>query len=243
MNKINRAAPECSLYGFLASEAPIGVILRRGPSKFVQMIKWNTDDDTFELGQWFKGRVYEGRSDLSIDGSIFGYEARKFDGITMRDKGFGEWWSAMSRPPYFTALVVSGHASTLGPDKSTKGIIPDGWQFRGSKRNGWAINPADDFREKEIPSTSCSLIARNHSKFPWNYGDIRYSVRINSRELLLDDVHWIDIDQRGRLVFARAGKLFACDPRTNEMKGAIKLADFNDSKFEPIAAPEWAKRW
>lgn len=36
------------LFVLLAREASAGVILRRGPSKWVQLIKWNTDADTFE---------------------------------------------------------------------------------------------------------------------------------------------------------------------------------------------------
>jgi hypothetical protein len=61
----------CTLEVLLARDAPKGVILRRGPTKWVQLILLHTDSDTFEEGQWFRGRIYGGHSDLSPDGSLF----------------------------------------------------------------------------------------------------------------------------------------------------------------------------
>src|SRR5689334_24179596 len=45
----------CRLFCILARDAATGVIFRRGPSRWVQLIKWNTATDTFEPGQWFHG--------------------------------------------------------------------------------------------------------------------------------------------------------------------------------------------
>src|SRR5919198_5909820 len=67
----------CRLFVYLAREAPVGVVLRRGPSAWVRLSVWHTDTDAFEHGQWFKGRVYERRCDVSADGSLFVYFARK----------------------------------------------------------------------------------------------------------------------------------------------------------------------
>jgi hypothetical protein len=52
------------LYVILARKSPLGVVFRRGPSNQVLLIKWNTADDSFEYGQWLKGRIYERRCDL-----------------------------------------------------------------------------------------------------------------------------------------------------------------------------------
>jgi len=57
-----KAPPPCRLQFLLARRAPIAVIFRRGPSKWVQLIKWDTKTDSFEPGQWFHGHVYVGRS-------------------------------------------------------------------------------------------------------------------------------------------------------------------------------------
>src|ERR1700760_351322 len=87
------------LFVLLARDAPVGVILRRGPSKQVLMIHWNLKNDTFVHGQWLKARVYERRCDLSPEGDMLLYFA-----ATHR-KPYGTW-SAVSRPPFFTALAL-----------------------------------------------------------------------------------------------------------------------------------------
>jgi hypothetical protein len=87
------------IFAILARGAPVGVILRRGPSKQVLLIKWYLGSDRLELGQWFKGRIYERRCDLSPSGELFLYFAGKHRGP------FGTW-TAISKPPYLTALAL-----------------------------------------------------------------------------------------------------------------------------------------
>jgi len=91
----------------MAAKADCGVILRRGPTNQVQLIKWNTLNDTFEYGQWFKGRIYEDKCDLSPSGNRFIYLASKH-------KGKYETWTAVSRPPYLTALAFWPKSDTFG---------------------------------------------------------------------------------------------------------------------------------
>jgi hypothetical protein len=81
------------------------VIFRRGPSKSVQLILWNIETDSFISGQWFKGRIYERRCDLSPDGSKLIYFAAKRSTSTI-DSTIGETWTAISKPPYLTALAL-----------------------------------------------------------------------------------------------------------------------------------------
>jgi hypothetical protein len=81
----------------VARKSPTVVIFRRGPSQWVQLIKWDTDTDTFELGQWFHGLIYEKRCDLSPDGSLLIYFAQKRSTL---------WWTAISKPPFLTALAL-----------------------------------------------------------------------------------------------------------------------------------------
>lgn len=75
------------------------MILRRGPSKQVLLIRWRRSDDSFFFGQWFKGRVYERRCDLSPSGERFLYFAADY-------KKPHYSWTAISRPPFFTALAL-----------------------------------------------------------------------------------------------------------------------------------------
>jgi hypothetical protein len=86
-------------YAILARRAPLAVVFRRGPSKSVLLIKWNTLNDKIELGQWFKGRIYERRCDLSPEGDLLLYFAANYR------KPFYSW-SAISRPPFLTALAL-----------------------------------------------------------------------------------------------------------------------------------------
>lgn len=87
------------LYALLARYAPVGVVFRRGPSKRVLLVLWRTDTDEFLEGQWLKGRIYERRCDLSPTGERLVYFAANFC------KPYYSW-TAVSRPPYLTALAL-----------------------------------------------------------------------------------------------------------------------------------------
>ena len=64
---------------FLARRALVAVILRTGPSKWTEMIRWDVQRDTFERGQWFHGSIYPERGDLSPMGDKFLYFVGKWD--------------------------------------------------------------------------------------------------------------------------------------------------------------------
>lgn len=87
------------LYAILARKAPLGVVFRRGPSNHVLVVKWNTETDSFEHGQWLKGRIYERRCDLSPKGDLLLYFAANY-------RSPYRSWTAVSRPPYLTALAL-----------------------------------------------------------------------------------------------------------------------------------------
>ena len=87
------------LYFIISRTSPKAVVFRRGPSKRVCIISWNLKDDSFEPGQWFKGRIYERRCDLSPDGKYLGYFAATYKEPLLS-------WTAISKPPYLTALAL-----------------------------------------------------------------------------------------------------------------------------------------
>ena len=66
------------IHVILAREAPKAVVFRRGPSGQVCTLGWDLETDTFVMGQWLKGRIYEYRSDLSPDGNLMIYFAADF---------------------------------------------------------------------------------------------------------------------------------------------------------------------
>lgn len=92
-------AASARLYVLLARKSPLAVIFRRGPSSQVLTLAWNTSDDTIRPGQWFRGRIYERRCDLSPSGEKLIYFAAK------HRPPYGTW-TAVSRPPYLTALAL-----------------------------------------------------------------------------------------------------------------------------------------
>jgi len=102
----SKISPPCRLKVLLARKAPVGVIFRRGPSKWVQVIKWDTEKDAFEEGQWFHGRIYDERSDLSPSGRLMVYFAGKFNRQTLKSNAYTYAWTAVSKPPYLTALAL-----------------------------------------------------------------------------------------------------------------------------------------
>lgn len=93
----------CRLYVILAREAPVGVIFRCGPSKWTQIIQWNTDSDTLEEGAWFHGQMYPQRGDISPDGTKLIYFATNYDAT---DNDFPAEWTAISKMPWLTALCA-----------------------------------------------------------------------------------------------------------------------------------------
>lgn len=138
MDELGSSSP-CRLFVYLARDAPIGVVLRRGPSDWVRLSLWRTDTDTFEHGQWMRARVYERRCDLSADGSLFVAFVR---GAAGPRQGNADSWVAISRPPWFTALAVWSIGSTYAiggwfPDAATLGV---GWSATPPERGqlpGW----------------------------------------------------------------------------------------------------------
>ena len=110
---MKKSLPPCRLYAILARAAPVAVIFRRGPSKRVQIIHWDTDTDTFTPGQWFHGRIYERRNDLSSNGQLLIYRTEKAS-VRNRQEGYSSSWTAISKPPYLTALALWPCHSAIG---------------------------------------------------------------------------------------------------------------------------------
>lgn len=95
------------LFALIARRARKAVVFRRGPTKRVLLLAWDLKSDKIVPGQWFMGRIYERRCDLSPDGELLVYLAAKF-GRPL------DSWTAISRPPYLTALALWPSMGTWG---------------------------------------------------------------------------------------------------------------------------------
>ncbi len=93
------ATPQCRLFVILARDGRSAAVFRRGPSRRVALLRWWLGSDRVEIGQWLKGRIYERRCDLSPDGELLVYFAATH-------RGPYATWTAVSRPPYLTALAL-----------------------------------------------------------------------------------------------------------------------------------------
>ncbi len=110
-----------SLFVLIARDAPVAVVIRRGPSAWVHLTLWDMRTDTFTPGAWFRGRIYAEKCDLSPDGELFVYSAHQGRRL---GTSYSDSWTAVSRPPWL-------HALALWPMHTTYG---GGGRFTGKRR-------------------------------------------------------------------------------------------------------------
>jgi hypothetical protein len=96
------------LFGIPARRAPIVAVLRRGPSNWSHVGRWDLARGVYEPGAWIRANLYPQRADLSPDGRWLCY-------FTL--KGPGAWppgWTfvAVSKLPWVTALAAWGTCGT-----------------------------------------------------------------------------------------------------------------------------------
>ncbi len=175
---MSKEKPTARLHAVFASRKPRAVILRRGPSAWYHVILWNTAQDTFEHGAWFKGRLYEERCDLSPDGELFLYFALKGSLWTTSYEGS---WTAVSRPPWLYALTLWPHGSTWG----------GGGRFSADRevvlRGSCGAHPDHPVRGLKVVDGECPPFAPAPA---------------------VPGAEWSGVDQGGYPVFTRQGKLF-----------------------------------
>jgi hypothetical protein len=90
------------LHLLIAKNNDNGIVIRRGPSKQVCILDWDRRKNTFTVSQWFKGRIYERRSDISPSGKYWIYFAMN-----------GRWnseargsWTAIAKAPWLKAIEL-----------------------------------------------------------------------------------------------------------------------------------------
>jgi hypothetical protein len=89
------------LFGIPALDAPVVAVLRRGPSTWTSVGRWDVSSMTYEQGSWLRGTIYPQRSDLSPDGRWLSYLALKGSARW----SLGATYLAVSRLPWLTALA------------------------------------------------------------------------------------------------------------------------------------------
>jgi hypothetical protein len=98
------------LFGIPALAAPIVAVLRRGPSDWSHVGRWNVERGVYEPGAWIKGNLYPQRCDVSPDGRWLCYFT--LQGRVRATWAAGETYVAISRLPWLHALAAWGTAGT-----------------------------------------------------------------------------------------------------------------------------------
>ena len=96
------------LFGIVATRAPVVAVLRRGPSDWSQVLRWDVAAGTLERGSWIRANLYPQRCDLSPDGRWLAY-------FTLHQRSTwtaGPTYIAISRLPWLTALAAWGTCGT-----------------------------------------------------------------------------------------------------------------------------------
>ncbi len=150
------AAPR--IFCIPATAAPIVAVLRRGPSRWYHVGRWNVETWKYEPGAWFKGRLFPQKCDLSPDGRWLAYSAQK----TSARWPAKSIYEGISRLPWLHALAaweagttytrgirfeIGAMSSDLGPPDvgdatpclQRYGLrVNRAFQFAVERRRGWS---------------------------------------------------------------------------------------------------------
>ena len=188
--------PPPRLFGILARDAPVVAVLRRGPSNWSHIGRWDVQASTYQGGSWLRGTLYPQRCDVSPDGRYLAAMAL----VPRADWAPGPTYVAVSRLPWLTALAAWGtqgtwsrgaHFAAVGewgmtaaehgdaePLRSRHGLVATGTAetYAVERRGGWVEAPGtpprsptdmwDERRADQIVMTK-----------PAPYGDAVLSVR------------------------------------------------------------------
>lgn len=210
-------AAKCALTLFFATETDRAVILRRGPSRHTRMILWHRDTDRFEDGQWVRRKVYAERCRLSPDGRHFLY--------FMLD---GQWktpsrgsYTAISRPPYWTALALHPQGDTWGG-------------------GGWFHDNHTYYADgdRDIIGRAGGPAGLRWRSAHWREGRQRFRLQNPFRPTRLATAEDVTISPHpSKLGYAtEGGRLF----HLSDDGAATLIRDFTDMTFKPIRAPyDW----
>jgi hypothetical protein len=170
------------LFAIFASEAPVAVIIRRGPSAWTHIIRWDVEQDVFERGAWIRGRIYPQKCDISPSGELFVYFVLQGN---RSDTPFTHAYTAVSRVPWLKALMVVPHGTTYG----------GGGRFISERQfaiRGLWFSPVGTL--PDFPSDGLEVVEAD-APYHESSGEV-------------EGADWSSRDRKNRLAFSRGGKLY-----------------------------------
>ncbi len=102
MNVGRDEGPGPRLFGIPAQDAAVVAVIRRGPTNWCHVGRWDLTAQTYEPGAWIKATIYPQKCDLSANGRWLVYSALN-PGASW---AAGTVYEAVSRLPWLTALAA-----------------------------------------------------------------------------------------------------------------------------------------
>ena len=229
-------APPARISLLRALDAPYIVVLRRKPSRVFHVLRWNTQTDVLEPGSWFRGKIYDYKSDVSHDGEWLVYFAKGSDGIN---------WTGISRLPFLKTVAHNPQDHTWGgggwwgecltlvthwpenPEDLPIRIVSDRHLtdcehdslFQRRKSLEWQPVPGTEDPVYQVPDYEFSHPTADYTLYqhqektgPYSSAD-RFHLRSKTLADPLDKkVDSAQVDSIGNLVFSRAGVLYRYSP-------------------------------
>jgi hypothetical protein len=265
-------AERCRLTVLFASRAPTGVVLRRGPTQWWHVTLWDLRKDRFQSGQWFHGRIYPEKCDVSPDGKLFLYFGGKFRSRDV-ETGYGIAYTAVSRPPYLTALALWPHDSTYGGgglfvDDRTVVVYPATHhrdhqpgpltvvEYSAQKHAG--LQPSSGRGWSGVltsPGTSRFAALRKQcgdrileqraggSDCPPRRPHAFSLYRAGGEPIVNFEAHWADFDANGRLLATIGGRILWGEAGRKSKFGWYEVASLHEEQPVRLVAPDWAQHW
>ena len=264
---MRRPPPRCTVLA--ARDAPVAVVLRRGPTDWVRLSSWDTTTDEVHHGGWLHARVSGRRCDLSPDGRLFA----AFVADHGRDPSTPahDTWVAISRPPWWHALALWWNGTTwdaggffpdaascaIGSGPPDQGDVPD-WFATDVPVPVARPGPAwtettvphnrrvrDGWTERddgwwERPLQAAGAAAVVRERVgPGAEVSTEVALRFGDDLLPLPPGTALDVDVAGRALVVRDGRLEAHEGPDT----VTVVADVTDDRPAPLPAPGWATRW
>jgi hypothetical protein len=204
-----RSPPAPRIFVIPATEVDEAIVFGRGPSNWYRLLKWYMAEDKFEAGAWFRGRVYPEKCDLSPDGKLLLYFVLQGN---KSGTSYTHAWTAVSRPPWLTAL----------------GLWPQGTTYGGGGRfvtnRHVVIRAGSAVPHPDHPARGLRVELGNPEP------------RASSDEV--EGADWSGRDRKRRLIFAKDGKIF----RRTANGIDKQLIDLAGVTPDPRPSPPWASR-
>lgn len=251
-----------------ARDADVAVVLRRGPTDWARLHRWDTATDSVEDGGWLRARVSGRRVDLSPDGRLF---VAFIAAHGRTDDVRRDTWVAVSRPPWWRALALWFDGTTwsyggffpdaascagLGPGVPDEGHVPR-W-FSADARLP-APRPEAAWTDVSVPHNRRMRDGWVEREPEWwerplaDGGAAVVHERVDASARVITEAALrgphdeltplgagasLDVDRAGRALVGRAGRLEVHAGPTVEV-----IADLTAQRPEPEPPPPWAGTW